>query len=167
MKDKALRKGQTFTPDFFFSAVIFIFIVNIAFLAWNSAQDKTIDFESDNMQRKIFYITDMLARTQGFPHDWNSTYIDIPGLADSPNIINISRMNELENISYDNLTYMWGIAYYDFNLTIKSDNIYKTAGKEIDMESDYITPIERVVLIQDDDTGTLEKGLLRFTLWKR
>lgn len=166
MRCATSRKGQTFTPDFFFSAVIFIFILNFVYLAWNSAQEKTLDVESDYMQKKTFYITDMLARTPGFPLDWNSTNVELCGLADSPNIINVSKMDYLGNISYDNLTYLWGLGYYDFNLTIESDSIYRSFGKSIDANSVHITPTERVILIEDDSTGVFEKGLLRFILWK-
>lgn len=159
------RKGQTFTPDFFVSAIIFIFILNVSYLAWNGAQDTSSDFETDHMQKKVFYITDMLTRTPGYPYGWNSTNVELIGLSDSSNKINSSKLDELQNISYDNMTFLWGITDYEFNLTISGETTYATFGKTIDNGARYITPIERVILI-DYGNGTIDKGYLRYTLWK-
>ncbi|MBW6462246.1 MAG: hypothetical protein K0B07_04330 [DPANN group archaeon] len=159
------RKGQTFTPDFFVSAIIFIFILNVSYLAWNSAQDIGSDFETDYMQKKVFYITDMIARTPGYPYGWNSTTVELIGLSDSSNMINYSKFLELQNVSYGGMTFLWGISDYDFNLTISGETTYETIGKSIDNNARYITPIERVVLI-DYGNGTIDKGYLKYTLWK-
>ncbi|NOQ56347.1 MAG: hypothetical protein GQ477_06105 [Nanohaloarchaea archaeon] len=159
------RKGQTFTSDFFVSAIIFMFILNISYITWNSAQDVTAEFESDNMQKKIFYITDMLTRTPGYPYGWNSTDVELIGLSDSSNMINSSKLDELQNMSYYNMTFLWGITDYEFNLTVSGDYTYKTFGKDIDHDARHITHIERVVLI-DYGNGAIDKGYLKYTLWK-
>lgn len=166
MSTGAVRKGQTFTADFFFSVVVFVFIINILYLATNNAQSNTADLESDLMQKKVFYITDTLVRTGGHPSDWNSTNVELPGLVESSNIIDLCKIAEFGNISNSNLTYMWGLVDYDFNLTIKSDTVYMTFGNDINMSSTFITPIERVVLIELSG-NTYERGILTFTLWVR
>lgn len=159
------RKGQTFTPDFLVSAIIFIFIMNVSYMAWNGAQDVGSDFETDYMQKKVFYITDMLTRTPGYPYGWNSTDVELIGLSDSSNMINLSKLDELLNVSYDNMTFLWGVTDYEFNLTVSGEVTYKSFGQTIDNNARFITPIERVILINYGN-GTIDKGYLRYTLWK-
>ncbi len=167
MNIRKIRRGQTFTHDFFLSTIVFIFIINICYFAFNSAQDKSSSFESDLMQKKVFYITDMLVRTPGYPpYDWNETNVELIGLADSSNVLDNDKLDMLGNISYDNLTYIWGLAYYDFNLTIEGNSTYYTFGKDIKMNATFITPFERIVLVETDD-NTTEKGILKYTLWTK
>lgn len=96
------RTGQTFLPDFLASVAIFGAITAVFLFSWNSVianQGQLSD--SQNMRTEARYTTTFLVSTSGYPEDWNSSNVEIPGFASEDNFLQHERIEEFSKLSYE------------------------------------------------------------------
>ncbi|MDY6788711.1 MAG: hypothetical protein SVV03_01985, partial [Candidatus Nanohaloarchaea archaeon] len=71
-----------FTTDLIASSIIFLVIVNISLLAWNTSYENRTALNQDRVvKNRVVRVTDLLIRSPGHPDDWTSSNVDIIGLA--------------------------------------------------------------------------------------
>lgn len=96
------RSGQAFLPDFLASVAIFGAITAVFLFSWNSVianQGQLSD--SQNMRTEARYTTTFLVSTSGYPEDWNSSNVEIPGFASEDNFLQHERIEEFSKLSYE------------------------------------------------------------------
>lgn len=71
-------KGQVFTPDFVSSIVLFSLFLLMFGVVWNSSIDLFV--KESNVEEVQHDYTFSLLRTSGYPSDWNSSNVEVPGL---------------------------------------------------------------------------------------
>lgn len=97
-----MSKGQVFSPDFIGSIVIFTVVVSIFMMSWNSiAGNLTAPGTEETMRRTAYQTTTFLISTEGYPEDWNSSTVKIPGFAESDNVLNLTKLEEFDSLSFE------------------------------------------------------------------
>lgn len=97
--------GQTFMPDYMGSILVFGILATIFLHSWNSVlQDQTRFSQEEEMRFRGFHTTVFLVSTPGYPEDWNSSNVEIPGFADPSHVIQSSKLEEFRDLSYSEQT---------------------------------------------------------------
>lgn len=107
--------------DLLISLVIFIIIITVGLVVWNSSYARISDLEATrNAHEKAYFITNQLIKTPGAPAGWDSTTVTQVGLADSQNVLGVSKWKELHKFSNFSLRDKLGAAAYNAYLELKS-----------------------------------------------
>lgn len=74
--------------------------------------------------------TDSLILGKGYPENWNSSNVEVLGLASSPNRLDENKIESFLNLGYEEIKQKLGIGNKDFYLEIKNENgkIIKKGG---------------------------------------
>lgn len=95
-----MSKGQVFSPDFISSIVVFTVVVSIFMLSWNSiAGNLSAPGVEETIRRTAYQTTTFLISTKGYPEKWNSSNVEVPGFAESDNVLNFTKLQEFDNVS--------------------------------------------------------------------
>jgi len=166
IKNKKMRKALAFSTDFMISGFIFFAILSMTYLTWNAIESKSIAFQDYRyLSQKAGYVTEVLVRTEGYPNDWNSTNVNLPGLLDNEMYISNKKLDSLMLINLNDLKNMWGISSYNFNMTISdTSNVYFTLGETLDGSEKQVVSKSRLVIY--NDSNNLIKTELQFVLWE-
>lgn len=90
------KKAQVWTLDFIAGLLIFIVIIFIVIATLRNYVNNDDDYA--DIVRESDHISSMLVG-DGFPSDWNSTNVLIPGIADN-NRINSSKLDSFDELTY-------------------------------------------------------------------
>ncbi|MFB6292127.1 MAG: hypothetical protein ABEI58_01900, partial [Candidatus Nanohaloarchaea archaeon] len=95
-------KGQTFMPDYMGSLLVFGIILTIFLSSWNSVLNDQTEFkQEEDMRFQGTYTTTFLVSTPGYPNDWNSSNVMIPGFARPDHVLQEEKLEEFHDISYE------------------------------------------------------------------
>ncbi len=165
-----MNKGQVWSFDFAVSVVIFFSVVVMILFSWNyTAAKHTEQVLFNEMESKAVTLSDSLIRTSGFPKEWNSSDVQIIGLADDENILNETKILQLVSMPYDTIRATMGIMNYNFYLGVRylNDTVIIMNGTALECGEDpslypnstMIVPIERFMLFDH------KVASLMFMLW--
>lgn len=155
------RKSQTVSIDLFMAVFVFIILLILIISSWNIYQVKIVErMAYEDIMVNAFQIADLLVKSRGYPLEWNSTNVEVIGLAASDRIISSEKLNSFFNISYSSSKELLNIERYDFYFQVK--HINGTAADSYGLESNgtYSVSAKRYVLYEN------EKAIIDFKLWK-
>ncbi len=136
-------KAQIWSIDFASSLTIFIIVLASVFLAWNYLSAQTQEQRAmDSMELFALEVSDALVRTPGIPEDWNSSYVEVVGLASHENVIDPDKLNATESMGYDRLRLLM-TGGYDFYLIISDINGTTYLEKGSLPQNRTTVPVER------------------------
>lgn len=169
------RKGQIIASDFLASIAIFTIILLACMSLWNIVEAKYDMFgENELMERKAYFITDMLLKTQGYPADWNSGNVELIGISsEKPHVLDESKLIGLNATDYDTVKSIWGITDYEFYMKFvnSSGGTQKTGGGAINLEYGKapssqrdLVAVKRLGLI--NYSGSFERTNMVFMIWR-
>lgn len=120
--------------------------------------------DSQNMRTEARYTTTFLVSTSGYPEDWNSSNVEIPGFAIEDNILDAGKLREFRDISYEDQSLL--LRAKNFNLTFFSDGQISelgakqlSFGKKVERNSSTVVSIQRDILIEGIE-GDRKNGLI-------
>lgn len=90
------RKGQGFTIDYIVGLIIFIFLVVVAAKLFI---DIIPDTGYETTYKNNIFLADTLL-DNGYPDNWNSSTVILPGIADNQVRINSTLLSRFQNLSY-------------------------------------------------------------------
>jgi hypothetical protein len=165
-----MNKAQVWSFDFAVSVVIFFSVVVMILFSWNYTSAKhTEQVLFNEMESKAVSLSDSLIRTRGFPEEWNSTNVQIIGLADEENVLNETKILQLVGMPYNTIRATMGIMNYNFYLGIRhlNETVINMNGTDLECgehpslysNSTMIVPIERFMLFDH------RVASLMFILW--
>lgn len=162
------RSGQSFMPDFLASLALFGVVVSIFLFSWNSVISNQGDFsESDQMRSEAYYTATFLVSTPGYPENWNSSTVEVPGFASSDNIIKPDKLSEFRNLSYRQQKLLlqaqdYRMVFRNSSGVIKLEEEPLEYGKEPENASNAVV-INRNVLI--DFPVERQEAEMRYVVW--
>ena len=166
-------RAELFSSDFIISFFIFLsaFIIIAAYYQ-NLQTDITEASVRNDMYSRAINIASLLATTSGYPKYWDSNTVEVIGLYDSGKF-NLTKFEELKNVSYSNATKMLGSSYYRLNISL-----INVTGNIIQKPNDptffytYGTSLsnaEQIVLVKRLGVANLEdnvtKIIMEVILW--
>lgn len=152
--------------DFIISAVIFCLALALILFAWSftstqtAAQGQLSDMESIGLE-----ISDSLVRTPGQPQDWNSTSVQVIGLASDEGVLDQTKVDRFVNLSYEQAKQLLGLGLYEFYFELRDLNgTLLTNGQNLTagtwpQDADLAVPVQRFVLLEQ------KTAKLKFVLW--
>ena len=159
------RKAQVWSMDFALSLTIFMSALLTVAFAWNYISANSIGTQQmQELQLKALTLSDSLIRTPGIPVDWNETNVQVLGLASEENVLNVTKVRFLVNMSKNDYNRMLGlmdIGFYDFYFEVEDLNgsMFENTTTPVDQNSPIIVPIERYTIYN----GRIAKA--RFVIW--
>lgn len=153
-------KGQVFLPDFVSSVVIFSFILFFFMLGWNTLIADNFPENREEMVLNAERSQEILLNTDGYPSDWNTSTVVVPGLKDS-GLISLQKFIELKNVSESRRNKMLKNAFH--NMTLRQNGSISsfkgtslTFGSEINRSEDLIVLRETVTVNKTGKIETME-----------
>lgn len=160
-----IRKGQIFTSDSIIALTLFLTLIIISLSLIDRQINNLIEQEERNKAiNKAFQIADFLVRTEGYPKNWNSSNVKLIGLAYPDHVLQTNKINEMSNITYEELKIKLKVEPYNFLLTINSTGNNYSIGRMWNENTTLIVVEERSILI--NDSNSLERGIMRLYLWQ-
>lgn len=153
-------KGQAFSPDFIVASIIFLLILTILQVYTQNMYEKI------DKQQNLFYYeslvstTDVLLLYRGYPANWNQSNVEVMGLAEKPNYINRTKVEEMMAMSESRIRKVMNIEGMSFNMTFsnQTDMLY-TSG-----ESDW-SSAENIFIINRNAVMDGKPVKLTFIVW--
>jgi uncharacterized protein (UPF0333 family) len=146
------KKGQVWSLDFVTSLVIFFLVLVPLFFVWNYVNVQNMEQRTLNdIQMLALSVSDSLIRTRGIPENWNSSNVNVIGLADEENVLNstkVSHLMDMGNNEYE-LTKNILTGKYDFffGITDLNGTQYGTIGSK--PADRTVVPVERYCLYNE------------------
>lgn len=160
-------KGQVFLPDFVSSVVIFSFILFFFILGWNTLVESNFSGERQDIVLNAERSQKILLETEGYPSDWNSSNVVVPGLKDS-GYINPQKFVYLKNTDESERNRMLKNAFY--NLTLRQNGSIAsfngtalTLGSPVQQSNDLVVLRETVAV---NKTGSIETMEAVYYEWR-
>ena len=120
-----MRLGQVWSLDFVTSLVIFFLVIVPLFFVWNYVNFQNIEQRTMNeIEVLALTISDSLIRTKGIPENWDASYVEVIGLAEEENILNVTKVSNFISIgnSNYNVTKNVLVGKYDFFFSVTDIN---------------------------------------------
>ncbi|MGV8168780.1 MAG: hypothetical protein ACP5N3_01875 [Candidatus Nanoarchaeia archaeon] len=152
------KKAQVWTLDFVTGLLMFIVILFLALAVIRNNLANTSNYES--ALRDSDHISAMLVG-EGFPNDWNSSNVIIPGIAEN-NRINFTKLNSFDELTYEKQKLLFqntgDFLFYFYNGTVINESKcfwgYPLAGCNLAIPSnaENVAKTERVVILNSTIT---------------
>lgn len=155
------RKSQAVSMDLFMAVAVFIILITTIIFSWNLYYKRLGErMAYEDIMVNAFQISDLLVKSKGTPPGWNSTNLDIIGLASYDRNISAQKINSFTNISYDKLKELFNIERYElyFRINYLNGTAMNNYGREFN--GTYSVNIRRYVIYEN------EKAIMDFRLWK-
>jgi len=170
-----MKKGQIFSADFILSLFLFLIVISISVLVWQSSRLQIERYERNNeMESIVLSVSNLLVKTPGNPENWEELGFDeinSIGFAESDHILNNEKISKFYNMNstYENTTGLLGASRYGFYLTITNmtdDKIFLDGkagfGIEPPTTATDIHSIRRVCLLNEPE----QIIFLKIILWR-
>ena len=153
-------KGQIFLPDFVSSVVIFSFILFFFMLGWNTLVESNFAEGRQDLVLNAERSQKILLETEGYPHDWNTSNVVVPGLKQS-DYISPQKFVYLKKTDESERNRMLKNAFY--NLTLRQNGSIAsfngtslTLGSQIQQSDDMVVLREDVLVNKSGSIETME-----------
>lgn len=162
-------KGQTFMPDYMGSLLVFGIILTIFLSSWNSVLNDQTEFkQEEDMRFQGTYTTTFLVSTPGYPNDWNSSNVMIPGFARPDHVLQSEKLEEFRDISYERQSRLLKAEEYYLKI-YNETGIISSGGQKLEYGKNYsdastVVPFTRTV--QVNLSGRMETAKLRYVVWR-
>lgn len=157
-------------PDFLGSVLVFSVVLTLFLFSWNSVQDNQQKFDlEEELRQDAYYTTTFLVSTSGYPRDWNSSTVEIPGFVNnSDNVITDRKLREFRDISYKNQKKLLGVQ--NFRLSFHNETgILQLDSEDLDygekpVNASTVIPVNRNVIV--NKSGKMEDAEMRYVVWR-
>ncbi len=113
------KNGQVSSIDLLISAIVFLMIfISIRGIWIENLNEGQASLNSYELELKTIQAVNCLLKTPGFPVDWNSSSVELIGLAKKPFVLSEDKVDEFLLLDYNNAKKALGIEGYEFNLSI-------------------------------------------------
>ncbi len=116
-----MRKTQFFSSEIVVTTILFLVMIGFIFTTTRSRTDYMLGEKSIiESESQASTMVELLLTTPGYPHNWNSSYVEQIGIADSYYIINPYKMKNFVELSNNNYTFVksfFNIKDYSFSLS--------------------------------------------------
>lgn len=155
------RRAQLIAIDLFFAFIIISILLVAIFLTWNQylvRLDERVQYS--NMAIKAMQLADTFVKSPGYPLEWNSSNVEVIGLAIDDRQISTEKMNNFTNMTESSIKDIMKIENYDFYFTLKAfdGSINITHGSNITGKQSVA--IRRYVIYENKSSELL------FALWE-
>ena len=118
------RKSQVLSPDFIMSIIIFSVILGLGIMLWNTSCEKLTRYDdTEQMQKKVLYVSDILLNTQGVPQNWNTTNVIMVGLKENnTDILDTDKIISFKMLEYNHSKEVLGLGSYEYFINITDPN---------------------------------------------
>jgi len=155
-----MKKGQISTLDLVIASAIFIGILLLAMTTWNDILLKSYRFENKReITQKGLDVAGSLVMTHGSPSDWhllsladiNTNNVSSIGISKEPNVIDIEKIEKLDQVNYDTIRDIIGFSKEEFNLTLynSTNDIIYSMGNSV---QNTTVLVRRYALLEGDNT---------------
>ena len=158
----AKSKGQIFTPDFMAALVVFGALLIVFLNSWDSIIDHQTGFEEERMYMEAQQTVAFLVATPGYPDDWDSEDVQVPGFAENDNIVKAEKLDEFGELEYSDKTSLLKVE--NFRLMIEDDDEVLYEFGEDYSQAETVLPLSRTVKV--DQNGELTDAELRYVVWR-
>jgi len=140
------RKAQAWSLDFITSMAIFLLVLVTLYFVWNYVNVQNMEQKTlDEIETTALAVSDSLIRTGGLPEDWNTTNVNIIGLAQEENVLDPEKVSYFLSMGSSNYNLTKNIltGKYDFffSMTDLNGTSYGTIGS---VPADRtVVPVER------------------------
>ncbi len=121
--EKKNCRAQVQSFDLLFSVLVLVVLFGAAVVLFNNLlQNLELEQRQFRAQATAQNILDLLVMTAGTPGNWELQQdYNQPGLADSPRVINLSKIAYIQNANYAALKSKLKIQDYDFSVLVQND----------------------------------------------
>ncbi len=113
-------KAQVFSPDFIVASVMFILILVILHVHTQDMYEKIEKQENMIYYENLVSTTDLLLLYHGYPPYWNETNVEVLGLADRPNYLNRTRVEQMMGMSESKIKSLLNLGGKSFRFIIEN-----------------------------------------------
>ncbi|MBI4175675.1 MAG: hypothetical protein HY518_00585 [Candidatus Aenigmarchaeota archaeon] len=163
-------KGQIWSIDFIMSMIVFFLAIALILFAWDYAivqNESQVSFHG--AESLALSVSDALVRTGGIPEGWDSSSVQVIGLASDENIMDPGKVDEFLDVDYNTSKRLLGIGRYEYYFEVMYANnsvLQDPPGRNLTKglypaNATVVVPVERYVLYNT----TISK--LEFILWER
>jgi len=102
-------------PDFLASVLVFSVVLSLFLFSWNSVTAPETD--GSQIQRNAHYTSTFLVSTPGYPENWTSDNVQIPGLAVRDNVVSSRKLRRFSEIPQQRRRRLLGARNYFINMS--------------------------------------------------
>lgn len=161
MKINQSKKAQIAITDLSFAVILFIIFLIAFFVQFNNMQQRLADsINFENLELASIQITETLVKNPGTPTNWenNPTNVRVIGLASSDRILSKTKIEALQNLSYEQIKQGMNIEDKEFYLLIRNnENVFLELGNTTFKSA---ATIHRIVTYEN------QEATLDLSLWK-
>lgn len=118
-----------FTSDFLASIIIFFTVLNLGMFALHQSVTSQTRFnQQTRMVQQAYQTAGLLIRTPGYPADWNSTNVQVVGLADPNHVIQPAKLLRLKRLDFATFRSQTRLAGSNFFLTVTVNGSLVSVG---------------------------------------
>jgi hypothetical protein len=158
------KKGQIFSTDLVLSIIVFTILFIFVLSLWNLYSIRLHqNTQSDEMQLISLQITDLLTKTQGYPHNWQQ---GIPGnitigLSSAQGDLSQEKIDAFIALNYTIAKELFNIERFEYKFEIANINgeLINSSGIDPNNSIESISIIRHY--LQNDNTRKLT-----FILWR-
>lgn len=151
--------------DFLASIAIFSFITTVFLFSWNGIVSNQAENPSENMRVDARYTTTFLVSTEGYPEDWNSSTVEIPGFASSDNFLEEEKIVEFSDMDYEKQRILLNAENFYLEFRNSSGVINSSYNSGIEPENaSVVTPVNRDVII--NSSGGEVDAEMQYVSWR-
>ena len=114
------NKAQIFTPDFIVATVTFLVIMVMLYTHTENMYERLNTQEELIYYENLVSVTDLLLLYHGYPKYWNTSNVEVLGLAERPNYLNKTKVEMLNSMSDAKIKQLLGIEGMDFYFSIEN-----------------------------------------------
>src|SRR3989344_297961 len=154
------RRAQISAFDFILASSVSVIILVLVAATFFLYERKINEFVLYNdLSTKTFQVSDVLIKSEGVPSNWNSTNVNIIGLASEDRVINVDKLNNFIDLSQQEIKDKMATNYdIYFNLTnITGKSIASIGNPPAGIRS---VVIKRYVMYEN------EEAIMEFGLWE-
>ena len=156
-----MKKGQAIITDLLVAISVFIVLVISINIAWDYYSLKiNDDAVYSDMFIRASQISETLVTSKGYPINWNSTNVEIIGLALTDRNLSESQIGNFTALSTSTVKDLLKIALYNFTFQLTYLNSTPIALYGDSGNATISTNSRRVVLYKN------ESAILNFNIWK-
>lgn len=139
-------------PDFLGSLLVFSVVLSIFLFSWSSVQSNQQNFNAEKeMRQDAIYSSTFLVSTPGYPENWTSENVQIPGFATQDNVLSIRKIKEFQKLSYNKQKVLLQATEFSLNISLSESDRVISYGK-YSKNASTVVPVSRSVALNEPDT---------------
>ena len=162
-------KGQVLTSDFAASIALFSLFLILFGTVWNNSV-QMFSQETNLQERQHEYSLNLL-KTSGYPSDWNSSNVEIPGLYHQ-GYLSAEKFLELKELTDSELRKLFKAHEMHLRVEYLNGSLVSRKGRDLKVFTDsgnsFIVPRNRTVFVSSQETvsKTGDRVELRYYTWQ-